>query len=104
MKHRYTIFQIPVATFVLHVPLASEDGSESLTHYTRAYWVAATDAADALEVVRDDGSAEGAALLDADPPTAHPSGAVPVSGLKRLAVGRKRGVCWKSGRVFFPAA
>ena len=101
---KYNVYRIPSATCVLNAPINSEEGSEQLTHYSRSYFVAALTPEDALDVVRADAAADGAALLDADAPEESSASEIPVSAFQRVTVGRKRGVCWRSGRVFFPAA
>lgn len=101
---KYTVYRIPSTTCVLNAPVAVDDGAERLTHYSRSYFVTALTPDDALEVLREDVAADGATLLDAEAPEQSSAAAVPIGRLQRLALERKRGVCWRSGRAFFPAS
>lgn len=103
MWRKLRVYRVPAATFALDAPVVAEEGGERLSHYTRAYWVAASDAADALDVVRADGRADGATMLNAEPPVEGSAREMPLAPMHRAFVGRRREVCWRSGRVFFPA-
>ena len=98
------LYQIPSATFVLDAPLVADDGSGQLTHYTRHCIVAAANPADALAVLRMDARREAATLLSADEPVERLPADIPHGLFKQHFTGERREVCWKSGRVFFPAA
>lgn len=101
---KYTVYRIPSAICVLDAPALVDDGAETLTHYSRSYFVVASAPEDAISLLREDVRAEGATLLDADTPEPSSAAEVPVGRLERLTLDRKRGVRWKSGRAFFPAA
>ena len=104
MWRKFKIYRLPTATFVLDTPIVSDQGGEQLSHYTRGYWIAASDAAEALDMVRADARADGATMLDAESPVEGSAIDVPLTPMQRALIGRRREICWKSGRVFFPAA
>lgn len=100
----YRVYRVPSVMCTLHQPVRAEDGGETLTHYMRSYFVAAASADDALEVVREDVRRDAATFLDAEAPEERPAREVPVGLLQRWTLAKQRGVCWRSGRTFFPAA
>jgi hypothetical protein len=100
----YRVYRVPSVTCALHQPVRAEEGEETLTHYMRSYFVVAASAEDALEVVREDVRQDAATLLDAEAPEERPAREVPVGLVTRWTLAKQRGVCWKSGRTFFPAA
>lgn len=100
----YRIYRVPSVTCALNQPVRAKEGSETLTNYMRSYFVAATSVQDALEIVREDVRQEAATMLDAEAPEERPAGDVPVGLMQRWTLTKARGVCWKSGRTFFPAA
>jgi hypothetical protein len=99
---RPTVYHVPVARFVLNVPIVSSDTPEQLSHYTRAYYIAAMSEPEAVDIVRNDAAAEGATLVDAETPVETTIRSVPGRFRDRLLAPRLSGVIWKSGRVFFP--
>jgi hypothetical protein len=72
------------------------------TEYYRALYVRAVDIEDATECVMRDAAADGAELLELGEIRESTMAEIPISIIRRFAVGARRGICWKSGRVVYP--
>lgn len=97
------IYHVPSADFVLTLPLPIEGGG-SLTRYMRSYFVRAASASEAAELVRVDGLLDDAVLVEVEPPRAMQESALPSWLYQHLERVPRSGVCWRSGRAFYPAA
>jgi hypothetical protein len=96
------LYRLPDVLFTLPEPIrAAESEGDLLQRYYRAYIVRARNPDDAIEVVREDGTREGARFLGSEPPTHASLLQVPAWLLPRVALTWNRGVVWRSGRVFY---
>jgi len=98
MGHR--LFHIPVVEAVLSVALYEERGNDSVSRFTRAYYVWARDEEDALELIKADLSEE-ATVVSAERPIERHLNETPHQLRSILELDSGRGVAWRSGRVFF---
>ncbi len=85
----------------LRHPVRQEDGPGIISRFARSYYVWARDEADAVELVRRDVSDE-AELAAAETPIERRLQDVPDKLRPIIALDQGRGVCWRSGRAFFP--
>jgi hypothetical protein len=96
------IYHVPSADFILSVPISVDGGSKQVSRYMRSYYVRAASVEDAGDIVREDGRHEGAVVVEMESPKLrHPSD-LPIWLRARLVLNRGRGVCWRSGRAFYP--
>jgi hypothetical protein len=97
-----SLYRLPDVLLSLAEPLRSVDtGGQILQRYYRAYIVRAWTPDDAIEVVREDATRDGAQFLRSHAPTRASLLQVPAWLLPRAALARNRGVVWRSGRVFY---
>ena len=99
MAHR--LFYIAPVEGRLREMRRDEDGGHAISRFARSYYVWARDEADALDLVTMDLSCD-AEIITAEAPIERRLDDVPADLRPIITLDCGRGVCWRSGRVFFP--
>lgn len=101
MKENLTLYSIPAVNAALREPVVQEDGPGVLTFFARGYLVWAHDLEEAVQKVTLDIEVD-ATVLDLDPPEPVDPTCLEEPMRRSALSATSSGVCWRSGRMFYP--